>query len=124
MSVQAELDSPRRIAADLQEQRSEVLVVDVEVIVIDVDRLVAVELELPVDLFPVESVRLLLGHSDEDHSVPCSSLTPELVAGLVLVFLVLELMEGDLLPLGQGLYRRTEFLGDLTQHDRRWDWLA
>jgi len=70
------------------------------------------------------SVRLLLRHSDEDHSVPCSSLTPELVAGLVFVFLVFELMEGDLLPLGQGLYRRTEFPGDLTQYDRRRNWLA
>ena len=70
------------------------------------------------------SVRLLLRHSDEDHSVPCSPFTPELVAGLVLVFLVGELMDGDLLPLRPGLYRRTEFLGDLAQHDWRGDWLA
>src|SRR5437016_8613703 len=41
-------------------------VIDVEVVVIDVDCLVAVELELPVDLLAVEGLRFLLRHPNEN----------------------------------------------------------
>jgi len=70
------------------------------------------------------SVRFLLRHSDEDNSVPRSPLTAETVADIVFVFLVFELMERDLFPLGQGLHRGAEFFRDLTQHHRRGDGLA
>ncbi len=69
MPVQAKLDTPWRVTADLEEQRAELFVVDVEVIVIDVDRLVAVELELSVDLLAVEGLRFLLRHPDENDAI-------------------------------------------------------
>jgi len=56
MPVQAELDSPRRVAAYLDEKRTELFVVDIEVVVVDVDRLVTVELELSVDLLPLNAL--------------------------------------------------------------------
>src|SRR5438128_4006612 len=45
MPVQAQLQAPGGVAADLQEDRPEVLIVDVKVVVIDVDRLVAIIVE-------------------------------------------------------------------------------
>jgi hypothetical protein len=58
--VEAQFHAPRRIAANFDEDRSEVGVVDVEIVVVDVDGLVAVELKLPVYFLAVERLRLLL----------------------------------------------------------------
>jgi hypothetical protein len=44
---------------------------------VDVDRLVTVELELAVDLRAAERFRLLRGHPDEDDLIPYSSLSAE-----------------------------------------------
>ena len=44
---------------NFDEQRAEARVINVEVVMVDVDRLVAVELKLPVDFLPVESQRPL-----------------------------------------------------------------
>jgi len=52
--VPAQLHTPRRVTADLEKQRAELFLIDLEVIGIDVDRLVAIELELPVDLLALE----------------------------------------------------------------------
>jgi hypothetical protein len=77
MAIDAPLNSPRRVAAHLDEQRIEVLVINVEVVMVDADRLVAVELELAVDLCAAERFRLLLGHPDENDLIPYSSLSAE-----------------------------------------------
>ena len=69
MPVQAELDSPRRVAAYLDEKRTEVFVVDIEVGVVDVDRPVPVELEPSVHLPSVEGLGFLLCHPNEDNAV-------------------------------------------------------
>src|SRR5215469_17925284 len=50
MAVQAQLGSPRRVAAHLQKQRPEVGIVNVEVVVVHIHGLIAGELELSVDL--------------------------------------------------------------------------
>src|SRR6516164_9637776 len=96
MPVQAQLGAPRRIAANLDEQRSEIGVVDIEVIVVDVDRLVPVELKLAVDFLPIESLRLLLRHPDEDNSISHLPLPTKLVGNIVFPFLVLKLVNRDL----------------------------
>src|SRR6202030_434397 len=93
MPVEAQFDSPRRVAADFDKQRSEVLVVNVEVVVVDVDRFVAVELKLAIDLRAAERFRLLLRHADEDDLIPHSSLTAEIVGNVVFSLSVLELID-------------------------------
>jgi hypothetical protein len=77
MAIDAQLNSPRRVAAHLDEQRTELLVINVEVVMVEVDRLVEVELELAVDLRAAERFRLLLGRPDEDDLIPYSSLSAE-----------------------------------------------
>src|SRR5439155_23860881 len=64
MPVQAQLQAPGGVAADLQEDGPEVLIVDVKVVVIDVDRLVAIVEGVPFFAGRV-GLRLLLGHADE-----------------------------------------------------------
>ena len=119
MSVEAQLDSPRRIAAHFQKQRPEVHVVDVEVVMVDVNRLVAVELKLSVDLCAVERFRLLLRHTNEDDLVPHPAPPPKVVGDIVLAFLVIELINRNLLPLRLSLHRFAELLRHLAQHHRR-----
>src|SRR5579862_7833692 len=99
MPVEAQLDSPRRIAAHFQKQRSEFLIVDVEGVVVDVNRLVTIELELSVDLCAVERLRLLLRHTNEDDLVPHPAPPPKAVGDIVLAFFVIELINRNLLPL-------------------------
>src|SRR5580700_3232871 len=110
MPVQTQLDSPRRIAAHFQKQRSEVLVVDVEVVVVDVNCFVAVELELSVDPGAVERFRLLLSHTNEDDLVPHAVLPAEAVGDIVLPLLVIELINRNLLPLRLNLHGFAELL--------------
>ena len=69
MPVQAQLGSPRRIAAHFQEQRPEIGVVDVEVVMVHVDGLVPRELELPIDLLALKCLRLLLCDADKDDAI-------------------------------------------------------
>jgi len=73
---------------------------------VDVDRLVAVELEPPVDLLSVEGLRFLLCHADEDDLIMHSTLPAEIVGDVVLPFLVVELLNRNLLWLGLRFYRR------------------
>jgi len=79
MPVQTKLHAPRCVAAHLYKQRAEVLVVNVEVIVVHVDRFVPRELELPVDLLSAEGLRLLLGYAHENDLVPHLALAADLV---------------------------------------------
>jgi hypothetical protein len=72
VSVQAELDSPRCVAAYPDEERTEVFVINVEIVVVDVDRLVTVELELSVDLPPLKAFT-----ASRNFSVICRSTTGE-----------------------------------------------
>ena len=93
MPVQAQFHAPRRIAANFDEEGSEVGIVNVEIVVVDVDGLVPVELKLSVYLLPVECLRLLLGHSDEYDAVADLPLAAELIGYVVLPFLVIELIK-------------------------------
>src|ERR1035438_6646790 len=83
---------------NFDEQRAEARVINVEVVMVDVDRLVAVELKLPVDFLPVESQRPLLGHPDEDNSVLNLPLAPK-IGGYVVTLFVPELVKGYALQL-------------------------
>ena len=98
------------VAANFDEQRSEVGVVDVEIVVVDVDGLVAAELKLSVYFLPIERLRLLLGHSDAYDAVADLALAAELIGDVVLPFLVIELVKRYGIALGQGLYRVAESL--------------
>ena len=60
--IQAELGSPWRVAAHLQKQRPKIDIVNIEIVVVHVDRIVARELELSVDLLALKCLRLLLRH--------------------------------------------------------------
>jgi hypothetical protein len=64
MSVQAQLDPPRRVAAQLEKQWAEVVVVNVKVVMVHVDGLVPAELKLPGDLLSAERLRLFLRGPD------------------------------------------------------------
>src|ERR1041385_2999128 len=124
MAVQAQLDSPWRVAAHLHEQRPKVFVVDVEVVVVDVNRLVAVKLELSVHLLAAEGLGFLLCYADEHHAFSRASLATNPVGDVVLLLLMRESMDRDLLPLRHLLDCIPKLFGDLAQHHRRWDWLA
>jgi len=117
--VQAQLRTPRRVAADFDKQRPEVLVIDVEVVVIDVDRFVAIELELSVDLLPVERLRLLLRHTDEDNSVSHLPLPSEVVGNVILSLFMPELIDWHLFAIGLRFDRLAEFLRNLSKNHRR-----
>ena len=60
---------------------------------VDVDRLITVELKPPVHLLPVERLGLLLRHPDEDNAVTHLSLPAEVVGDVVLSLFVLELVD-------------------------------
>src|ERR1035438_3497526 len=82
------LSSRAPIAADFEEQRTEVFVINVEVAMVDVDRLITIELKPPVHLFPVERLGFLLCHPDEDNPVAHLSLPAEVVGNVVFPGLV------------------------------------
>ena len=124
MPVQAQLGPPRRVAAHLQEQRPEVLVIDVEIVVVHVDGLVARELEPPVDLLALERLRLLLCDPDEHDPVTDAALPPNPIGDIVLPLLVVELVNRNPFPLRHRLHGIAELLGHLPQHHRRRDRLA
>src|SRR2546427_6386350 len=86
MPVQA----PGGVAADLQEDRPEVLVVNVKVVVIDVDRLVAIIVERAALFAGGESLGFLLGHANEHHLVTNPALSAPAVGDFVLALPVPE----------------------------------
>ena len=112
MPVQAQLQAPGGVAADLQEDRPEVLIVDVKVVVIDVDRLVAIVEGVPF-FAGREGLRLLLGHADEHHLVEHPALLAQPIGHLVLALPMLEVDYGNPLLGGQGLDRHHPSLGHL-----------
>ena len=65
---------------------------------IDVDRLVPIKLELPVDLLPIEGFRLFLCYPDEDDAVARAALSPKQVGDVVLLLLVRKPINRNLLP--------------------------
>jgi len=77
--VQTQLDGPGRIAAHFAEQRAEIGIVNVEIVVIDVDRLVTREPELPVDLLALEGLR----HADEHDPVADLPFPAEIVGNII-----------------------------------------
>ena len=115
MPVQAQLDTPGRVAADFEEQRAELFVVDIEIVVVHVNRLVTVELELSVDFPAVESLRFLLRHSDEHDPIPHRALAAEFVGNVVFSLLMPELVNRNGILLRQCLYCFTELFRDLPQ---------
>jgi hypothetical protein len=92
--VQTELDSPGRVAAYLDEERTEVFVINVEVVVVDIDRLVTVELELSVDLPSIEGLGFLLCDPNEDNAIACTPFSPKPIRNMVFLFLVRKRMDG------------------------------
>ena len=117
--VQTQLHTPRRVAADLEKQRAELFVIDVEIVVIDVDRLVAVELELPVDLVAVEGLRFLLRYPNENDGVSHVAAAPEAVGNIVLPLFVPELIHRNAFLFGQRLHSFAKLLRDLPQNNGR-----
>jgi GxxExxY protein len=107
--VQTQLGGLGRIAAHFEEQRAEAGIVNVEIVVIDVDRLVAREPELPVDLLALESLRLLLRHAHEYYPSRISRFRRKSLA---------------MFALCHGLHGLAELLRYLPQHDRRMNRLA
>src|ERR1041385_2092015 len=124
MPVQTQLGGPRRVAAHFEEQRAEISIVDIEVVGIDVDRFVAREQKLPVDLFAWEGLRLLLRHAYEYHSIAKTALTPEIVGDIILPFFVVELVERNPLSFRHRLDGLAELLRHLPEHDWRWNRLS
>src|ERR1041385_1448569 len=124
MPVQTQLGGPRRVAAHFEEQRAEISIVDIEVVGIDVDRFVAREQKLPVDLFAWESLRLLLRHAYEYHSIAKTALTSEIVGDIILPFFVVELVERNPLSFRHRLHGLAELLRHLPEHNLRWNRLA
>ena len=119
MPVQAQLHAPRRVAADLQEQRAELLVINVEIVVIDVNRFVTIELKPSVDLLAVEGLRFLLRHSNEHHGVAYVAALSETVGDIVFPLFVPELVHRNAFLFGERLHRFAKLLRDLSQHDGR-----
>src|SRR5262249_52879756 len=76
--------APGRITAHLDKQRAEVGIINIKVVVVHVDRLVARELKLPADLLALEGLRFLLRHTDEDNPIFYPALLPDLVGYVVL----------------------------------------
>ena len=100
--------------------RQALCIIEVEVVVVHVNCLVAVKLKLPVDLLPVKSQGFLLGHTDEYDAVPRAPLAPEFIGDFVFVLLMPELIYGNVFPLGQFLHGRPKTFRDLSQnHGRR-----
>ena len=88
---------------------------------VDVDRLITVELKLPVHLLPVERLGLFLRHPDEDNAVAHLPLPAEVVGDVVLPLFVLELVNRYVLSLRLRLHRFTESLRYPSEHHRRWN---
>src|SRR5215467_8574836 len=96
MPIEAQLGAPWRIAAHLQKQRPEIRIVNVEVVVVHVDGLVARALKLSVDFPALKCLRLLLGHSHEYDPVANAPSLPHPVCDFVLSLLLVELIERNL----------------------------
>jgi hypothetical protein len=117
--VETQLRAPRRVAANLEKQGAEILIVDVEIVVVDVDGLVPVELELPVHLLPVERLGLLLRDPDEDDLIPHWPLPSNLIGDVVLLLFVVELVNRNVVSLGLCFHRLTEAFRHLPENRRR-----
>src|ERR1022692_4560324 len=124
VSIQAQLHASRGVAGDFDEQRTEIFVIDVEVVMVDVDRLVPFELEPSVHLFPIERLGLLLGYPDKDNCIPHWPLLAEVVGDVVFPFFVFELVNRYVFPVRQRLHGLAESLRHLSQHHWRWNRLA
>lgn len=93
---------------------------DVEVVVMDLDRMVAVELELPVDLLAVEGLRFLLRHPHEYAAVSHVAAAPETVGNIVFPLFVPEMLSRNAFLFGQCSHSFAKLLRDLPQyHGRR-----
>lgn len=112
----SQLDTPWRVAADFDKYRAEFRIVDVEVVMVHVNGFVTVEVELPVDLVPGESLGLLLRHANEHDGIPHRALLTEPVGNIVLSFLMPELVNRDLLLFRQCFYGLSGPFRYLPQH--------
>ena len=124
MPVQAQLGPPRRIAANFEEHRAEIGIINIEVVVVDVDGLVARVLEPAIDFLALECLCLLLRHAYEHDPIANPALLPDAVGDVIFPLFMIELIEGNLLLFRHHLYRIAELLGDLPQHHRRGDRFA
>jgi hypothetical protein len=115
MPIDAQLCPPRRIAAYFDEQRPEVCIVDIEVVVVHVDSFVACELESSIHLLALESLRFLLRHTDEDDPVADVALAPTRIGHIVLALFVVELVNRDPISLRHRFDRIAELFRDLAQ---------
>src|SRR3954447_18118262 len=95
--VEAQLYPPRSIAAHFQKWRSEVRVVEINVVMIYVNRLIPVEQESPIHFPGRERLRLLLRHTDEYNFVPHRPLFPYAIGTVVFPLAVLELNHRNLI---------------------------
>ena len=124
MTVQAELDSPRCVAAYFDKQRIGVGIVYVEIVVVHVGRLVACELQLAVDLLALVGLRLFLCNANEHYPIANATLLPNLIRSIVFSFFVVELMDWNPLAFGLLFHYFTELFSDLSPYHWRWNRLA
>src|SRR5882724_3851587 len=80
---------------------------------VDIDRLVAIELKLAVDLRAAERFRLLLRHPDENDLIPHAPLPAEVVGDIVFSLFVLKLINRNLIPFRLRLHRFAKLLRHL-----------
>src|SRR5438034_755953 len=99
VAVEVELQTPRSVAADLEEGFAPLAVIKIEVVVVGDDGFVAAELKADGgagQAAGAEGVGFLLSDADEDDGITHRSLAAQLMSALVFGFLVSEGEQGDL----------------------------
>ena len=133
VTVEADLDWPWSIGADLQERWTKLEILQVEVVVVDGDRLAGCEVKRrpavrTTDLPRREAACLFLCHPNEDNAILDSPLLAELVGDVILASAVttpagLEFDDRDRVGLGEGSDGFDPALRDRTQDRGRRDGL-
>jgi len=122
VAVDAHAYREGEVRADLDEHRTEVLVVEVEVVLLHEHILTRViETDVPVaGVLPgLEGHLFLLRHANEDHRIALGLFGAYAVGHLVLSFLAFERNEPDAFGCGEGFHARHKLPCDSTQHSRR-----
>jgi hypothetical protein len=127
VTVEADPDRERDTGADLDEGRAEILILEIEVVVLDEHRLTGIveaeESRVGV-LVCLESMSLLLSHTDKDHPLRLIKLLAILGSDIVFALPPLKVDYGDTVLGGERLDGSDESLGHTPQECRRGHLLA